>query len=137
MAIRVHWNGWKIIVMGDLGVEEERAMIASGIDLSADLVMIGRHGRTYSGSIEFLEATGTRAVIASSSTYPKRETPTKLWRAAVEKKGIHLLVQDETGAVLIDIDPDRLCLKPYLEPCLLYTSPSPRDRTRSRMPSSA
>ena len=26
---------------------------------------------------------------------------------------------------------------PYLVPCLLYTSPSPRDRTRSRMPSSA
>ena len=25
----------------------------------------------------------------------------------------------------------------YLYPCLLYTSPSPRDRTRSRMPSSA
>ena len=26
---------------------------------------------------------------------------------------------------------------PLLWPCLLYTSPSPRDRTRSRMPSSA
>mgnify|MGYP007112169168 CR=1 FL=1 len=26
---------------------------------------------------------------------------------------------------------------PHLEACLLYTSPSPRDRTRSRMPSSA
>ena len=25
----------------------------------------------------------------------------------------------------------------YYKPCLLYTSPSPRDRTRSRMPSSA
>mgnify|MGYP007020158812 CR=1 FL=1 len=25
----------------------------------------------------------------------------------------------------------------WLIPCLLYTSPSPRDRTRSRMPSSA
>ena len=25
----------------------------------------------------------------------------------------------------------------YVKPCLLYTSPSPRDRTRSRMPSSA
>ena len=25
----------------------------------------------------------------------------------------------------------------YFKPCLLYTSPSPRDRTRSRMPSSA
>ena len=27
--------------------------------------------------------------------------------------------------------------KPQVERCLLYTSPSPRDRTRSRMPSSA
>ena len=26
---------------------------------------------------------------------------------------------------------------PHLKDCLLYTSPSPRDRTRSRMPSSA
>ena len=26
---------------------------------------------------------------------------------------------------------------PYITHCLLYTSPSPRDRTRSRMPSSA
>ena len=25
----------------------------------------------------------------------------------------------------------------YIKTCLLYTSPSPRDRTRSRMPSSA
>jgi len=28
-------------------------------------------------------------------------------------------------------------IQPLLTPCLLYTSPSPRDRTRSRMPSSA
>ena len=28
-------------------------------------------------------------------------------------------------------------VKPRLQSCLLYTSPSPRDRTRSRMPSSA
>ena len=33
----------------------------------------------------------------------------------------------------------RACLKEVeaLKACLLYTSPSPRDRTRSRMPSSA
>ena len=31
---------------------------------------------------------------------------------------------------------DRRFLSKYM-PCLLYTSPSPRDRTRSRMPSSA
>ena len=33
-------------------------------------------------------------------------------------------------------DEDKLVSTP-LKTCLLYTSPSPRDRTRSRMPSSA
>ena len=32
---------------------------------------------------------------------------------------------------------DRVNLKEVVKDCLLYTSPSPRDRTRSRMPSSA
>ena len=35
------------------------------------------------------------------------------------------------GHMLEQADPDEYT------PCLLYTSPSPRDRTRSRMPSSA
>ena len=48
---------------------------------------------------------------------------------------------------IIDDSPEKIArqprnhirVKPYygLEGCLLYTSPSPRDRTRSRMPSSA
>jgi UPF0755 protein len=33
--------------------------------------------------------------------------------------------------------PSKKSLEAVLHPCLLYTSPSPRDRTRSRMPSSA
>ena len=36
-----------------------------------------------------------------------------------------------------DGPPDGGMLTPVYAPCLLYTSPSPRDRTRSRMPSSA
>ena len=35
---------------------------------------------------------------------------------------------------LVDLDNEKFVLR---IPCLLYTSPSPRDRTRSRMPSSA
>ena len=36
-----------------------------------------------------------------------------------------------------EIEHDRFFLYPTFDHCLLYTSPSPRDRTRSRMPSSA
>ena len=56
-----------------------------------------------------------------------------------------LLNQKEIGVVVVDnIDLNKLSdrlriqLTESVTPtCLLYTSPSPRDRTRSRMPSSA
>ena len=32
---------------------------------------------------------------------------------------------------------ESMAIARYIDTCLLYTSPSPRDRTRSRMPSSA
>jgi len=43
--------------------------------------------------------------------------------------------QDDNGKYT-SINGDQLHRKRYTD-CLLYTSPSPRDRTRSRMPSSA
>ena len=47
-----------------------------------------------------------------------------------------VLVSTVYGAVAaIGVDP--IEKKPLFHVCLLYTSPSPRDRTRSRMPSSA
>ena len=44
-----------------------------------------------------------------------------------------------SGAINLDLAEliDRKTLRFMSEACLLYTSPSPRDRTRSRMPSSA
>ena len=48
----------------------------------------------------------------------------------------------EYGFYYGDLDPNEIItdfkeIHAYLNSCLLYTSPSPRDRTRSRMPSSA
>ena len=47
---------------------------------------------------------------------------------------IIILIGDGAAAMITLYDPS-----PYAQAycCLLYTSPSPRDRTRSRMPSSA
>ena len=39
--------------------------------------------------------------------------------------------------VILQPDPETFEILPWGDPCLLYTSPSPRDATLSRMPSSA
>ena len=55
--------------------------------------------------------------------------------ALAEKQSL-ISLEVEEGATLKDAIEASGILKKYND-CLLYTSPSPRDRTRSRMPSSA
>ena len=54
---------------------------------------------------------------------------------------LNFTLSDETGNVLDSTDQggpfSYISGSGMVLPCLLYTSPSPRDRTRSRMPSSA
>ena len=61
----------------------------------------------------------------------------------LSRQGVQVTVCDARFCKPLDTDMVRSALLPHLLvftvscACLLYTSPSPRDRTRSRMPSSA
>ena len=48
-----------------------------------------------------------------------------------------LQANDSYAQTRLDIDVEKVTLKTLLNDCLLYTSPSPRDLSTSRMPSSA
>ena len=58
------------------------------------------------------------------------------------KDALEFLVDQSVDLIFLDIEMPEISGIDFLNqastlPCLLYTSPSPRDRTRSRMPSSA
>ena len=68
-----------------------------------------------------------------------------VWTVAPERASQPASILEQIGNTPL-LDLSDLVSKPGVElyakaewfnPCLLYTSPSPRDRTRSRMPSSA
>ena len=62
---------------------------------------------------------------AKDKVFKGIEKLTKAVSSTLGASGKCVILEDNTGQPVITKD------------CLLYTSPSPRDRTRSRMPSSA
>ena len=105
----------------------------------------------FSPTDEFLKIDLTNSTLDDEVQYPRltpqdedggerwissQEAPFKLVEGAPLK--LHIFLDKSVVEVFVN---SRLCLTqriyPTREDCLLYTSPSPRDRTRSRMPSSA
>ena len=85
------------------------------------------------------------SVDANGAPVPQTGVPTaSLVRRATQQNdrpNVDIQADEDTNALIITAPPDEmrsiLAVIEQLDICLLYTSPSPRDRTRSRMPSSA
>ena len=80
------------------------------------------------GSVEFETGSGTLATVVG----------TRSWTLNITKETLDTSVHGNSfrqfvGSMISGSGTVEL----VYDPCLLYTSPSPRDRTRSRMPSSA
>ncbi|QJE96506.1 ComEC/Rec2 family competence protein [Luteolibacter luteus] len=99
MVCRLHWRGWRILFMGDAGWSIERAMLESGRDLSADVIVAGRHRNDSSMGDAFLEAVKPRAIIASHADFPYAERIPPGFVSDCESRGIRLFHQGQTGAV--------------------------------------
>jgi ComEC/Rec2-related protein len=101
MVTRLNWRGWRILFTSDTGWTAEQAMIDSGIDLSADVIVMGRNSRDGSGSDAFLAAVHPQAIVAAHSDSPITARIPENWLHACEERGIKVLHQGHTGAVSI------------------------------------
>ncbi|HEX3619133.1 MAG TPA: ComEC/Rec2 family competence protein [Candidatus Udaeobacter sp.] len=90
-----------ILFMSDAGIKTEQALLARHLDLRSDIVVKGQHHSGESGSAAFLDAASPRLVIASSRDFPDHERISDTWAEELQKRGIRLFRQDETGAVTL------------------------------------
>ncbi len=100
--------------MSDSGLATERALLASGADLTSDILIKGQHHSGVSGSAAFLERVRPRLIIASSPKFPENERIKDDWAAEVAARGIQLFRQDKTGAVTVRFFRDGWKAIPYL-----------------------
>ncbi|MEM1084268.1 MAG: ComEC/Rec2 family competence protein [Verrucomicrobiota bacterium] len=115
MPVRLEWYGWRILFMGDAGWATERAMMESGVDLQADVIVAGRHLHDASLGSQFLEATGARVIIASHADFPTVERVPETWRRACETRGIRVFHQGESGAVTVTADAGSMTLLGFVD----------------------
>jgi competence protein ComEC len=116
MVTRLHWHGWRVLFMADAGQSTERAMLESGGDLQADVIVAGRHRNDASLGDDFLAAVQPKAIIASHADFPEAEQVPEDWMAACEEQGTRVFHQGRTGAVTLVVEKDgSLVIRGFLD----------------------
>jgi competence protein ComEC len=91
----------RILFMSDSGIKTEQALLVSRFNLRSDIIIKGQHHSGESGSEAFLDAVQPRLIIATSRDFPGYERISDTWTENLKRRGIKLLRQDETGAVIL------------------------------------
>ena len=114
LVIRLHWRGWRILFTGDAGLITESRLLDSGIDLHADVIIMGRNRDDITGHLAFIDAVSPKAIISSHSDFPQNERIPKPWQKKLSQRGITLFNQKLTGAVTLTLENGNLLLTPML-----------------------
>jgi beta-lactamase superfamily II metal-dependent hydrolase len=103
-----------ILFMSDSGIRTEQALLAHDLNLRSDIIVKGQHHSEQSGSGAFLDAARPRLIIATSRDFPEKERIDDAWAENLQRRGIKLFRQDQTGAVLLRFGHDHWEAQSYL-----------------------
>ncbi|MEN3369504.1 MAG: competence protein ComEC [Verrucomicrobiota bacterium] len=95
------------LFMSDSGYATESFLLQKYSDLRADILIKGQHHSGNSASVSFLDRVQPRAIVATSRDFPESERIKEEWVEGIRARGIHLLRQDQTGAVQIKVFRDQ------------------------------
>lgn len=84
IALKLLFNNHKILLTGDAEIEEEREIIESGFEISADILKSGHHGSRTASLNEFLSEVNAKIAVIQSGEendfgHPHKETLRKYY----------------------------------------------------------
>ena len=114
-VFRLHWRGWKLLLTSDAGMGAEMKLLDAAKDITADVIIAGRHQSDITLCDRFLHAVNPRVIIASNPPHPPAEKIPSTALAYWKSRGIQVLDQAHTGGVTLRIDDDgNLCIQGFL-----------------------
>jgi ComEC/Rec2-related protein len=105
-VFKLHWRGWKFLLTSDAGMGTEKKLLDAGIDLSADVIISGRHRTDLTLCDAFLNAVHPQVIIASNASFPAEEKLAPTQVAYWTSRGIQVLDQGVTGGVSARVGAD-------------------------------
>ncbi len=140
LVLRAEVDGVRILLPGDAEIDAQRALLASGADLRADVLKVAHHGSAYFDPA-FLAAADPRVAVVSVGLHNDYGHPSPVLLAAMARLGVPLFRTDRDGDVAVTGRANHLTVVVHgvagstvgLEPSPLsaWMAACPRDRSAS------
>lgn len=116
MVIRLHWQDWKILFTGDAGRQCEEALLGSGADLTADVIVAGLHEDDLSLTDEFVSAVKPQAILVAGSAGSEMDGLREIQKKSWEKNGLRVIDQTRAGGLTITVSvADELVIRGFAD----------------------
>ena len=102
MVLKLTVNGRSFLFTGDMQTAEDRELVASGADLSCDVLKVPNHGNPDSTSAEFAEAASPLISVISTDTSVDHHSANARVRARLSSSEIYI-TQNYSMGVLVNV----------------------------------
>ncbi len=115
LVLMLHWKGWKMLWLGDAGRLSEQALLNSGQNLRADLIIAGLHSSDLSLTPAFLDAVSPQAIILPRLTGSKMDEARSSQIQSWKSSPFQIIDKQKTGGLTITVEEGRLMIRGFLD----------------------
>jgi competence protein ComEC len=95
----IELDGWRVLLLGDMGLRDELAMLRMWPKLAADIVVIAHHGSATSTSYALISKVNPRFAIISAGQDNRFGHPSAAVIRKLSQFGVKTLVTAKVGAI--------------------------------------
>ncbi|GIP25416.1 MBL fold protein [Paenibacillus sp. J23TS9] len=107
-VVKITYGKNSFLLTGDAEAESEKAMLASGADVQADVMLVGHHGSNSSTTLKFLKAVNPKYAVIQVGKDNTYGHPKSTVLSRLQKQGVEVYRNDKQGTIEITSDGNSL-----------------------------